>query len=408
MRLLVVGHPFAVAHSQKKYVAMKQLEPGLELRVVLPRVYRRPFRHFPCEVHPELSSEEVVPLSFAFYQTHMTYLLDPLGLARVLRRFRPDVVHLEEEPHALITAETISLLGIFAPQAAVSLFTWDNLDRPRRFPAHGLKRCLRAYSLRRAPAVVCGNRDAEQILRTRVGYAGITEVLPQYGLAPPEHEPGRELALREQLGLDEATCVGYAGRMLREKGIGLLLEALAHLESLPWKLLLVGSGPMDAEIHEQWMPRFPRRIVHVPAVSYQDAPRYLRCLDIFVLGSYGVENWKEQFGLTLAQAMMLGVASVGSSSGAIPEVLGPGGLIFPEKNVNALRQALESLLDSAALRCRLGACAREFALERYALPQVAKKYLAVFERVQRARGTLPITLRPPTVATREAQRQHSP
>ena len=65
MRLLVVGHPFIIAYYQKKYVAMKCLNPRLELRIVGPKVYRHPFRVFPDEVHANLSPEEVIPLSFA-------------------------------------------------------------------------------------------------------------------------------------------------------------------------------------------------------------------------------------------------------------------------------------------------------------------------------------------------------
>ena len=37
MKLMVVGHPFLLAHNQKKYVAMKQLDSELRLRLVVPR-----------------------------------------------------------------------------------------------------------------------------------------------------------------------------------------------------------------------------------------------------------------------------------------------------------------------------------------------------------------------------------
>src|ERR1700687_3957462 len=123
--------------------------------------------------------------------------------------------------------------------------------------------------------------------------------------------------LRQQLGLSEGIVVGYAGRLVPEKGIELLLRALESLPEHPWKLLLLGSGPLEDAIHRLWMPRFPGRIIHVPAVVLCDVPHYLRCMDIFVLASYATQVWKEQFGLSLAQAMLLGIPSVVSSSGAI-------------------------------------------------------------------------------------------
>ena len=41
-------------------------------------------------------------------------------------------------------------------------------------------------------------------------------------------------------------------------------------------------------------------------------------------------NWKEQFGRVLIEAMASGVPVIGSDSGAIPDVIGQAGLIFPE------------------------------------------------------------------------------
>ena len=158
MNLLVVGHPFLLAHNQKKYVALRQL--GAEIRLLVPSRGRDRFDLTDCEVHPALRSEEVVPLKAWLARSHMTYLHNPGGIAQVLREFQPDVVHIEEEPQALITLETIALQRAITPRAAVTLFSWDNLLRRRRFPLHTLKRRLRRYSLRRVAAVICGNRRA--------------------------------------------------------------------------------------------------------------------------------------------------------------------------------------------------------------------------------------------------------
>jgi glycosyltransferase involved in cell wall biosynthesis len=144
---------------------------------------------------------------------------------------------------------------------------------------------------------------------------------------------------------------------------------------------LVGAGPLEKEIRQSWMLKFPGRIVLVPVVPYEQVSRYLRCADIFVLPSYSTPAWMEQFGLTLAQAMMLGIASIGSSSGAIPEVLGPGGIVFEEGNTEQLVRALEELLNSPARREQLGQQGRDFALKNYTQEGVAAHYLAAFERV---------------------------
>jgi glycosyltransferase involved in cell wall biosynthesis len=389
MRLLVVGHSFVTKYDQMKYVAIKQLDPGLKLRLVVPASMQGRFGPLGYEVHPGLSPEDVVPLKarLSGWQLHMTYLHNPVSMAAILRTFQPEVIHIEEEPQALISVETIATQRAIARGAAVTLFTWDNLIRPRRFPLGAIKHRLRSYSLRRASTVVCGNQRAAELVRAEGLFEGPTEVLPQYGLDPAEHLPGTEAQLRAELGLDGGhLVVGYLGRLVPEKGLRLLLEALGRLQSYPWRLLLVGTGPLEIEIRQRWMVDFPGRIVLVPAVPYQLVPRYLRCLDIFVLASYSIPVWKEQFGLTLAQAMMLRIPSIGSTSGAIPEVLGPGGLLFEEGQSLMLQRALEELLKSPQRREQLGAQGQEFALRNYAMESVGRRYLAAFERARSARG----------------------
>jgi L-malate glycosyltransferase len=379
MNLLVVGHPFLLAHNQKKYVALRQL--GAEIRLVVPSRGRDRFDVTDCEVHPALRREEVVPLKAWLARSHMTYLHNPGRIAEILRDFQPGVIHIEEEPQALITVEVIALRQSFAPSAAVTLFTWDNLLRRRSFPLGTVKRQLRSYSLRRTDAVVCGNQQAAELLRAESRFRGTVEVLPQYGLGVDEHQPGIEPTLRAKLGLQDGIVVGYVGRLVPEKGLRILLDALDQLRSLPWKLLLVGAGPLENEIRENWMARFPGRIVLVPAVRYEQVPQYLRCSDIFVLPSYSTSWWMEQFGLTVAQAMLLGIPVIGSSSGAIPEVLGPGGIVFEERSTKELTRALNELLDSPDRRKELGMRGREFGLRNYTLEGVAGRYHNLFERV---------------------------
>jgi glycosyltransferase involved in cell wall biosynthesis len=382
MKLAVVGHTYILAANQEKYVAMRRLDSKLELRLIVPRRVRNDsFREsYAPERHSQLAVEEIVPLGAALGGSHVTALYDPLGVARVFARFRPDVVHVEEEPQSVVTLEAVIARALFAPSAALTIFSWDNLLRRRRFPLGAVKSAMRRFALRRADLLLCGNREAEGLAR-REGRIAATEVVPQLGLDPSTHFPGVEPELRGELGFVESdVVVGFAGRLLPEKGIRLLYEALASLADRAWRLLLVGSGPLEREIREQWIPRFPGRIVHVPAVPHHEVPRYLRCADIFVLNSYSVPRWKEQFGLTLAQAMMLGIPSIVSDSGALPEVAGNSALVVAERSVSELRGALAALIVSPTLRRELGDRARAGAMGLYTNDVVAARTYEAFER----------------------------
>ena len=383
MNLMVVGHPFMFAYNQKKYVAMKRLDPALRLRLIAPSRGRERFETTQCQLHRELRPEEVVPLPVWPEGWHMTHLHSPVRMTAVLREFQPDVIHLDPgEPQALLTVETIALKRRVAPHAAVTLMTVDNLLRPRGFPFGMVKRGLRAYSLPRVSGMIPINLRAAELLRAEGRYKGPIDVLPQFGIDAVEHRPGREEKLRAELGLTPGVVVGHIGRLVPEKGIRLLLEALRGLDSYPWKLLLVGGGPLESEIRNQWMMEFPGRIVMVPPVPYEKVAEYFRCLDIFVLASCTTPTWAEQFGLTVAQAMMLGIPCIGSSSGAIPEVLGPGGLVAEEGKVTELAKNLKILFDSPAQREQFGRSGRAFALERYTIERVAAGYLAAFDRAR--------------------------
>jgi glycosyltransferase involved in cell wall biosynthesis len=374
MKLLAVGHPFLFAYNQRKFVAMKKLNTEIRLRLVVPNRGRERFEFAECQVHPALNREEVVPLKVWPAGSHMTHLRD----------FQPDVIYIDPgEPQALLTVETIALQRVFARRAVVTLFTVDNLLRRRRLPLGTLKNRLRAYSLPRVASVICCNQRAAELLQAERRFTGPLEVLPQFGLNVAEHEPGRESGLRCELGLEGAPVIGYMGRMVHEKGLRLLFEALTSLQGHPWKLLLVGSGPMESEIRQRWMAQLPGRIVLLPAVPYEQVARHLRCADIFVLASYSTSSWAEQFGLVLAQAMILGIPCVGSTSGAIPEALGPGGLRFAEGRAGDLARALEDLLSSPARREQFGTQGRQFALQNYTAERIAEKYLNVFEQARK-------------------------
>jgi L-malate glycosyltransferase len=385
MKLIVVGHAFLLAYAQKKFIAMKQLDPDLQIRLVIPTQIQDRFRTEMAEIHPALAAHEVVTLGtrLAQVQGHMTYIHDPIKLARVIRDFQPDVIHIDEEPQALITVETIAIQRAVAKKSGITLFTWDNLLRPRHFPVGTVKSRLRRYSLARASAVICGNRRAAEILREEHLFGGAIETLPQFGLDIDEHRPGTEIELRRSLGLDGGIVIGHAGRLVPEKGVLLLLEALTRLQQFPWKLLMVGGGALEHEIRENWMKRFPNRIVLVPTVRYDQVAKYLRCMDIFVLASYATPTWQEQFGLSLAQAMLLGIASIGSTSGAIPEVLSSTGLLFEETSVDGLAHALETLLTSEETRHARGDAERQLALKKYTSETVAASYMELFRKSQR-------------------------
>ena len=135
-------------------------------------------------------------------------------------------------------------------------------------------------------------------------------------------------------------------RFQTQKDHGTLFSALQRLDSLPWRLHLVGDGP-DQPVWERWVERHgwsDRVIFH--GLSNQVAD-LLAHADIFVLAS----RW-EGFPNSILEAMRAGLPVVASDVGGVAEAIVPQetGLLVPPQNPEALALALARLLGDRELR----------------------------------------------------------
>lgn len=159
-------------------------------------------------------------------------------------------------------------------------------------------------------------------------------------------KPGpAEPRLLKTLGIPgNAFLVLYVGRLARSKGVFTFLEAAQRLaESRPhYHFLLIGK---DEEGAAAWIQKngLQKNIHLLDFIPYGQIPRYYRLGDLLVLPSLPTKRWVEQFGYVLAEAMACGVPAVGSDCGAIPEVIGDPGMIFPAGSVEELCGILERL-----------------------------------------------------------------
>lgn len=382
MKLLIVGHTYLSGINQAKYVALKKLEPRLNLLMVMPQSCRDMFGSYKPERHSSIRQEEIAVLPSVFNSTITRSILHPLRLIGLLKAFKPDVIHIEEDPHSIIGIETVFLSRVACPTAKISFFIWDNIARDPGFPMNRIKNILTRFSLDRCQLVFCGNNEGQYLLRQVKKYNGASMVLPQFGLDPDDFNAPLMPELSRQLGrADGKVLIGFLGRLVPEKGILLLLEAVSKIKSNDWTLLVVGNGPLKETIRTYWKDQLGKRLLVLDGVSRALYRQYLRCLDVLAVPSYSLNSWKEQFGYNIAEAMMVGVPCIGSSSGAIPEVMGPGGLVFKEKDIAALTNAVKRMIEEGSLRKELGIKARSFALENYTNDVIAGKYLAAFKKL---------------------------
>jgi len=294
------------------------------------------------------------------------------GLARRIAEAQPDLVHIDEEPYNLATFHALRLAKRHGAQAL--FFSWQNLVRRYPFPFDLMEHAV----LGGADFAILGNHEAVGVWRVK-GYRGPVAVIPQFGVDPNRYTPDARPRGEGDFH------VGYAGRLVEEKGLDLLLRAVARLDASA-RVTLLGAGPARTGLEqlgsalglggratfEAWRPS-------------RQMPAYLRQLDAVVLPSRTRPNWKEQFGRLLIEAMACGVPVVGSTCGEIPNVIGEAGLIFPEEDVETLAGHLRALQRDPAARVSLTERGRARVLARYTQAQIAAQTVAVYRQVIAAR-----------------------
>jgi glycosyltransferase involved in cell wall biosynthesis len=348
-RLLIVSHPSVVTVNQAVYVNLKEL--GWEPHLVVPDHWTHEYGSITPSPLPELS-EGFVRLRIAgagkpqrhFYLSRLRPLIDKVG---------PAVAFLEQEPFSAPARQWGSALARAGVPFGVQMD--ENLDRPYPLPA----RRFRSWVLPRASFVAARSPSAAELAR-RWGALGSVAVVPHAvpGWSP---RPG---------GAGRPFTVGYAGRLIAEKGVFDLIEAV-RLMPPPVRLLFAGDGPLRGEVEQASLPN--GEIVVRTDYTHDTMPDAYAEMDVLVLPSRSTPTWEEQFGRVIVESLSCCVPVVGSDSGEIPWVIEStgGGRVFPEGDATALGRELGELRDSPEERARLARVGRENAQRLFGLEAAA-------------------------------------
>jgi glycosyltransferase involved in cell wall biosynthesis len=367
MRVLMVSKACVVGIYQRKLEEIARL--GVDLTVVVPPAWHDARGTLPLErTHTKGYRLWVTPMAL----TGSFHLHAYPHLRSIIRKVRPDIVHVDEEPYNLATWQAMRLARRSSARAL--FFTWQNLQRRYPPPFCWWER----YAYRQAAYAIAGNHDAVRVLRAK-GYGGPVRVIPQFGVDPSLYASATPPS-------DEFT-IGYIGRLVPEKGVADLIRAASGLLSrrgsaVQVRVRLLGSGPEKGRLSDLARSLgIADRVLFDEQIPSSAVPGYLARLHALVLPSHTRPNWVEQFGRVLTEAMASGVPVVGSDSGEIPNVIGDAGLVFPEGDVEALRAHLQSLMADSALWADLSQRGRAHVRAHYTQAQVAAETVQVYRHV---------------------------
>ncbi len=350
-RLLVVWHGALVPEYRKPFEYLHR--SAFEVTLLVPDRWRQALT----------GEQQYVPGESESFHTYVEKVRWPdyavlhsyPRLTEVLSEVSPQLLLAIEEPYSLITARLLR----WCRKRGIPFAFHTYQDLYKQYPPPFC--WTQWYVLRKSDLALVANRTVEQVLRRKC-FEGPVELLP-YGIDPERFKPmARESSptptpksppAQELNSWAGQLKIGYIGRFVPEKGIDVLIDA-ARLLQFSARIVLAGDGPEREQLvslaeknglsgHIEWHG----------AIPHDRLPDFYRGLDILVLPSRTTRNWQEQFGRVLVEAMACGTAVVGSSCGAIPEVIGDAGVVFPEGDANILADRLNELAKSPEKRTSL-------------------------------------------------------
>lgn len=294
-------------------------------------------------------------------------------IAALIRRGRYDVVHVHTFPSSLFTAAA----SLIAPKPVYVFSEHNAYNRRRDQP---LLKPLDQFIYSRYHAVIGVSQAATDAL---IDY--LPSLKSKAYTIPNAIDPARyrlpdaeRAAARAELGLTpDEVMIFWAGRLEHVKGIDVLLEAVRCVRpELPqMRVLLAGGGTQSDAIQVSAADLH----AHVRFLGFRsDMPKLLAAADICVLPS----RW-EGLPISLLEAMAASKPMIASAVGGVPEVIDHArtGWLIPPDDVNALADALRTLIASPDVRAQVGTAARAEVEAHYALETCVERLIHIYESV---------------------------
>jgi glycosyltransferase involved in cell wall biosynthesis len=208
-------------------------------------------------------------------------------------------------------------------------------------------------------------------------YCDKTTVIP-IGLdeqSYPPSSPERVNYWREELGQDFFLFVGV---LRYYKGLHILLEACVNSEC---RVVIVGAGPVEADLKQQALRLGLKNVQFLGAVSDEDKVALLQLCRAVVFASH---LRSEAFGVTLLEGAIYGKPLISSEIGTGSSYVNIDrltGLVVPPNDPAALRAAMQLLARDGKLAQEMGRHARERFEELFTAERMAQSYVSLYEKV---------------------------
>lgn len=299
------------------------------------------------------------------------------GLYRVMRKIRPDIVHLVTIKPVLYGGLMARLTGVPAMVAAISGLGTIFVERQK---AHTwIRRSVEwLYRLSlghlNAKVIFQNPDDLAALTAMRAVHEDKTALIRGSGVSIAAYPMRPEL--------EDVPTVTFAARLLSDKGVREFVEAgrLLKVRGVTARFLLAGSldpGNLTSISEEELSLWSNEGVVEV--LGYQsDIPGLFASSNIIVLPSY-----REGLPKVLIEAAACGRAVVTTDVPGCRDAIvsGKTGLLVPARDVSALANAIQSLIEDPVRRKMMGAEGRALAEREFAVEKVVDAHLSIYQEL---------------------------
>ncbi len=319
-------------------------------------------------------------------------------LRRIIREFKPDIVHVK----MFLTQMSPLILPLLKDVPSVYHVAWYRPICPTgtKMLPDGSRCAFKAGSACYTEGCLPARDWIPLMLQLRLfkswhnvfgsimaNSEWVRKRLMEQGIEPVEVLCyGIESAGEQTLLSEEPTAV-FAGRLVREKGVDVLLRAFGKVSAkVPGaKLLIAGDGPerknleaLSAKLNLMHSVKF------IGYMSQEEMNNALKGAWVQVVPSL----WDEPFGIVAIEAMARGTAVIASSSGGLSEIVDDGidGFLVPPGNAEALSEKLTVLLTNKRLAASMAAAAKKAASERFSEDAFLRQLFRIYDSVLLAKN----------------------
>ncbi|MCC7127178.1 MAG: glycosyltransferase [Acidobacteria bacterium] len=296
-------------------------------------------------------------------------------LSRILKQYRPDLVH-AHDPHAVAMAATALSFGAVTPTSP--------LVASRRVDFHLSGNSFSRWKYRQVSRFIAASGAIAEIL-IHDGIPASQVSVVHDGIDVEKVQGIPVVDIRSEFWLPHGVpVVVNVGALVAHKGQRYLIDAMPLvMRRVPdAHLVILGEGDLRGALERQVKDLHLEKVVRLPGFR-EDVLGLAKAADMFVMSSI-----TEGLGSAVLDAMAMGLPVVGTRAGGIPEAVvhEETGLLVPPADAEALAAAMVRVLTDAALRQRFGAAGRTRVADHFDVAALVEGTLAVYASESMPKG----------------------